>query len=115
MRLLELLSPDGTPAPSPNIGSVPPGTTSASRPMILKNTGTETVSSVRARVEQVSTLDGEYHVTIGSLALTGTNQEVLSGTLAVGASVAVTEYASTPAGLSNTGPDSGKLVIEYDQ
>lgn len=114
MKLLELLSPDGTPAPSPNIGSVPPGTVSPSRAMILKNTGTEVIPSVRARVEQLSVADGEYHVTVGSLALTGINQEVLSAPLAAGDSVGVTEYASTPAGLSSTGPDSGDLIFEYD-
>ena len=114
MKQLELLSPDGSPVPSSNIGSVPPGSTTTSRAMILKNTGTEAITSVRARVEQASVADGEYHVTVGSLALTGANQEVLSAPLAAGNSVSVTEYASTPAGLSSTGPDSGDLIFEYD-
>jgi len=114
-KTLAFLNPDGSPIDSTTFGSVLPGTNSVSRSLILQNTGNESIPSVRMWIEQASTADGEYHATVGSLALTGTAQEVLSVPLDPGASVALTEYVSTPAGLSNTGPDSATLVFEFDQ
>ncbi|GGJ65397.1 hypothetical protein [Deinococcus aquiradiocola] len=113
-KQLTLLSPDGSAPPAASYGSVPPGTTTTSRAMILKNTGDEALPSIRMHIEQTTTSDGEYHATAGSVTLTGTAQEVLSAPLAPGASVSVTEYVSTPAGLTTTGPDTGTLVWEYD-
>ncbi|GGR34143.1 hypothetical protein [Deinococcus ruber] len=115
-KAIALYLPDGTtPAPATDFGSVPPGTTAASRQLLVKNTGTEAIPSLRMFIEQTSTADGEYHVTVGGLTLTGTAQEVLSSPLAAGATLSVTEYWSTPAGLGVTGPDTANLVCQFDQ
>ena len=114
-KLLAIVLPDGTTtAPSTDFGSVPPGTTSASRSLLLKNTGTEAVPSIRALIEQASTGDGAYVVSIAGKALTGASQEVLTAPLAAGATLAITESWTTPAGVAGT-VDTGTLVINYDQ
>ena len=114
-KQLTLLSPDGSAPPAVSYGAVRPGTASASRSLILKNTGTEALPSIRLHVEQVSTADGEYHATVGSIVLTATPQEVLTAPLAPGASLSLTEYATVPAGITVTGADYGLLVWEYDE
>jgi hypothetical protein len=113
-KTLTLFLPDGvTAAPLSDFGSVNPGTTAASRSLLLKNTGTEAVPSIRARIEQTSITDGEYRATISSIALTGTNQEVLTAPLAVGASIGITESWTVPAGVTGS-VDMGALVLDYD-
>lgn len=114
-KSLAFFSPDGSAPPSSTYGSVPPGTTSDSRTLILRNTGTEPIPSVRMWIEQASTADGEYRAVVGSHALTAIPQEMLSVPLPAGGSLEITEFVITPAGLSATGPDSATLVYEFDQ
>ena len=115
MKTLALFLPDGTtPAPTTNFGPVRPGTTSPSRQLLLVNTGDEPIPNLLARIEQGSTTDGEYRVTVGSTNLTDANQ-LLAAVFEVGASLNVTESWSTPAGLTTTGPDTGTLVFLYDE
>ena len=114
-KTLVLYLADGvTTATATDFGSVNPGTTAASRNLILKNTGTEVIPSIRARVEQTSVADGEYKVTAASKSLTGVNQELLTVALAVGGTLAISESWTTPVGVTGA-VDNGTLVIEYDQ
>lgn len=113
-KTLALFLSDGTTiAPATDFGSVNPGTTAASRSLILKNTGTEAIPSIRARVEQTTAADGEYKVTAASKLLTAVNQELLTAALAVGATLAISESWTTPAGVTGA-VDTGTLVIDYD-
>ena len=114
-KMLVLYLADGVTVQTPtDFGSVNPGTTAASRNLILKNTGTEAIPSIRARIEQTTVADGEYKVTAASKLLTAVNQELLTAALAVGATVAISESWTTPAGVSSA-VDTGTLVIDYDQ
>ena len=114
-KLLALLLPDGTTtAPATDFGSVPPGTTTASRSLLLKNTGDEAIPSIRGHIDQTSTADGAYLVTVGSTALTGTAQELLSASLDPGATLSVSERWTVPGGVSAT-VDTGTLVFDYEQ
>lgn len=114
-KTLALYLPDGvTVAPATDFGSVNPGVTTATRSLLLKNTGTEVIPSIRARIDQASTADGEYKVTANAKALNGANQELLTTALAVNATLAVTESWTTPAGAAGSN-DLGTLVFEYDQ
>lgn len=56
---------------------------------ILKNTGDEPLSSVRLRVVNNQDLPATVAVTVNGVALTETEQEVLTQPLAVGASVPI--------------------------
>lgn len=114
-KILSIVLQDGvTIAPATDFGSVPAGTTAASRSLLLKNTGTDPVPSIRALIEQTSTADGAYVVSIAGKALTGVSQELLTAPLAVGATLAITESWTTPAGVAGA-VDTGTLVINYDQ
>ena len=98
-----LVTGGSTPAPAPQFGEVPPGTSSAVLTSDLKNTGTEALSTVRAWVN-----DTRYRVTINGTLITATTegdaQDV--GPLAVGAIVPLAEQWVTPA----DAPDSALLV-----
>lgn len=54
---------------------------------LLKNTGDEVLTSVRLRITNNADLPASASATVNGVALTETEQEVLTGPLAVGASV----------------------------
>lgn len=115
MKSLALFLPDGvTPAPATDFGSVPPGSTTPGRQLLLKNTGDEPISNLGGLIEQTSLADGQYRVTVGSTNLTAIEQ-ALAPVFEVGASLAVSESWSTPANVTMTGPDTATLVFLYDQ
>jgi len=115
MKILTLFLEDGvTPAPATDFGSVPPGTTAPSRQLVLKNTGDEPISNLAGLIEQASTADGEYHVTVGSTNLNAVEQSLVA-VFAVGDSLSVTERWTTPENVLVTGPDTATLVFVYDQ
>lgn len=76
---------------------------------LLKNTGDVVLSSVRLRVENEPGLPGTLSATVNGVTLDGTDQEVLTVPLAVGASVPVLLTWTTPASIL-TGEDSASVV-----
>ena len=92
VRLADLV----TAAPLTDFGSVGPGNTSTTSTLYLFNSGTDPIPSVRAHIEQASTADGVYFVTVGSIPLNINPQEVLTQPLAPGASIPFTERWDTP-------------------
>jgi hypothetical protein len=111
---LTLYAADGvTVAPAFDFGSVPPGATSASRQLVLKNTGTGPISSIKAAIERANTTNGTYTVTIGGVTLTAADTELLAAALAVNATIAVTEQWATPAGVTSNSVETGNLVFKY--
>lgn len=111
MKQLSLLLPDGTPAPATDFGSVPPGTAAPSRQLLLRNTGDEPLTGIRARVENASTENGEYTVTVQATVLTGDWTPLPD--LAPGEDLLVLESWLTPPSLTVTGVDSGLLRVQF--
>ncbi|MBZ9715270.1 hypothetical protein [Deinococcus multiflagellatus] len=116
MKQLELQQLDGTLAPATDFGSVPPGTTTASRQLRLVNTGDEPVPGLRLRVLQDGAVPGEYLVSANGVALTAQWTSPLGDELlAPGDSVLIVEAWTTPAGTTQTGADHGRLIISYQR
>ncbi|GGL18247.1 hypothetical protein [Deinococcus radiotolerans] len=113
MKRLALLLLDDTPAPATDFGSVPPGTAAPNRSLRLVNTGDETVSGIRVRVENESADNGEYRVTVQGTALTGDWTALPD--LAPTEAFLVLESWLTPAGVAETGVDHGLLRIQHHQ
>ena len=113
-KTLGLFLQDGTtPATATDFGGVPPGTTTPSRQLVLMNTGDEPISNLAGRIEQASTADGEYRVTVGSTALSGAEQP-LAALFDVGDTLNITESWNTPPGVTSTTPDTAVLVFLFD-
>lgn len=111
MKQLSLLLLDGAPLPQTDFGSVPPGTAAPSRQFLLRNTGTEVVTGVAIRVENANIEDGEYTATVQGITLTGDWTPLPD--LAPGEEVLVLESWITPAGVAETGVDSGLLRVRH--
>jgi hypothetical protein len=106
MKQLTLYAADGvTVAPAFDFGSVPPGATSASRQLVLKNTGTDPIPSIKCAIERSNT--------IGGVVMTAVDTELLSVPLAVNATITVTEQWSTPVGVTSSAVETGLLDFKY--
>lgn len=75
---------------------------------ILKNVGTEALTSIKLKVTNEPGLPATLAASVNGVALTGTETEVLSGPLAVGASVAAILTWTAP-GTIIEGDDSGTI------
>lgn len=79
---------------------------------LVKNTGTEPITSLKLRVVNSPDLPAQLSATIGGTDLTDALQELLSAPLAPGGSLPLVEtWTAGPDGL--TGEDSGQLVGEF--
>ncbi|WP_407538872.1 hypothetical protein Q0M94_11895 [Deinococcus radiomollis] len=114
MKQITIFAADGvTPAPAFDFGSVPPGTTAPSRQLVLKNTGTDPIPSIKGAIERASSANGTYTVTIGGVTLTTADTELLSAPLAVNGTIAVTEQWATPVGVASSAVEYGLLVFKF--
>ena len=106
MKQLTLQDADGAPVTAHAFGEVPEGQL-ATKPISLRNTGTEALTGVRAWIEQASTGDGELRATLAGVAITGTSRATATPLpdLAPGAAHAGTAQFTSP----TTPSDSGTL------
>ena len=95
MLKVELFEADGvTPLAPRDFGAVPPGTTSAPVNFVLKNTGTVALSAPVAWIEQGPPEQGEFRVTIGGRAVTGTSAATATTLAALAVEATVTGSAT---------------------
>lgn len=76
---------------------------------LLKNTGTEALTSIKLKVTNEPGLPAVLAASVNGVALTGTESEVLSAPLAPGASVAVILTWTAPASIIE-GEDSAGIT-----
>lgn len=73
MLKLELQTPGGAPLAPQDFGDVLPGTSTPPTPFRLVNTGDAPTAALTAWVEQASTEDGEFRVSMAGVLVTGTS------------------------------------------
>jgi|GEM_PF-3239268 len=116
MKAMNLLAtPGGAAAPTTDFGEVTPGSSSAPVTTYLTNTGDTIITTLRLWVEQDSTADGVYAVTVNGTPVTGTSEATateLNVNLAPGEYVTVVEQWTIPPG-DGVDIDTGTLVARY--
>jgi len=108
MKELRLLDAPGTATAPAWMGEAGAGQSVTSSAQ-LKNTGTEPLTSIKMWVTNEPGLPATLTVSVAGIALTDAPQEVLTGPLAPGDSVAVLATFTAPATGMVAGEDSGGL------
>jgi hypothetical protein len=112
-KQITLQGADGGPL-SLNFGYVPAGTSSASTPIRVLNSGDTALTGVLAWIEQTSVADGELRATVSGVTITGTS-EATATTLtppALGAYLSGEVWYYTPAGSAGKPLDQGHLKFK---
>lgn len=104
MKQLTLQDADGAALTAYAFGEVPEGQL-VTKPLALRNTGTEPLTGVRAWIEQASTSDGELRATLAGIAITGTTRETATAlpNLAPGAAHTGTAQFTSPTAPTDSG------------
>lgn len=96
-----------------DFGTVRPGVTSSVIQRRLKNVGTTGAVAIKAKIVQASVLDGALSATANAVALTASDQTIITS-IAAGAFVLFDLTWSTPAGATPVSSDTASIAATFE-